>query len=44
MAKKILIIDDDKDIVETIQTVLTAHEYDVDVAYSIEDGESKNKQ
>lgn len=41
---KILIIEDDQDLVETLKTVLQAHDYNVSVAYNGEEGLGKVKQ
>jgi CheY-like chemotaxis protein len=41
MAKKILIVDDDKDLVQTLSQVLKANKYDVVEAYSGQEGLAK---
>lgn len=41
---KILIIDDDQDLAETLKTVLEAHNYSVSVAYDGEEGLKKVKE
>ena len=44
MAKKILIIDDDFDIVEAMRMTLEAHDYEVETAYTGEDGLRRVKE
>ncbi len=44
MAKKILIIDDDFDIVEAMRMTLEAHGYEVETAYTGEDGLRRVKE
>ncbi len=44
MAKKILVVDDEKDIVRVLEAILTSNGYDVITAYDGKDGLKKAKE